>query len=123
MKRAYDYDHLIDGSPMLSPDADVELNFEDLGAEESGFDEAKFYHRFVWRFDRRSWKFKYSFLTREEFLYLRSLYKKKTTFMFTFLNDENEVETVPAYCISGNVVYQSKRSGLYKNFSLEIIEC
>lgn len=123
MKRSYDYEHLIDGSPLLSPDADVEISFTDMESEGCGFDEAKFYHRFVWRFDRRSWKFKYSFLTREEFLYLRSLYKQKTTFMFSFLNEQNEEETVHAYCVAGNVVYQSKRSGLYKNFSLEIIEC
>ena len=123
MKRSFDYDHLIDGAPILTPDADVEVSFEDIVDESSGFDASKFYHRFVWRFDRRSWKFKYSFLTREEYLYLRSLYRQKTTFTFTFVNDEDQKESVIAYCTTGNVVYQSKRSGLYKNFALEIIEC
>ena len=123
MKRSFDFDHLIDGEPILTPDADIEVGFEDMVDEGSGFDEAKYYHRFIWRFDRRSWKLKYAFLTREEYLYLRSLYKQKVTFKFSFINEDGDQETVDAYCVAGNVVYQSKRSGLYKNFSMEIIEC
>lgn len=123
MKRAYDDFHKIDGSPMLTPDIDVEITHEDVVAGDSGFDQGGFYHRMVIRYNKRSWKFKYAVLTKEEFVYLRSLMKEKNSFAFSFLNELDEVETVQAYSKPVTVAYQSKRSGLYKNLTLEIIEC
>ncbi len=123
MKRAFDEFHLIDGSPMLTPDIDVEITHEDVTASDSGFDQAGFYHRMVIRYNKRSWKFKYAVLTKEEFVYLRSLMKEKENFAFSFLNELDEEETVQAYSKPVTVAYQSKRSGLYKNLTLEIIEC
>ncbi len=121
MKRKYDYNHQIDSFPMLVPDIDIEIMYEDKDAGE--FDEAGHYHRMVERFDRRKWQFKYATLTKEEFVYLRSLFKKKQDFLFSFLNETDDVESVRAYCVPVSVAYQSKRSGLYKNLTLEIIEC
>lgn len=121
MKRSFDGFHLIDGSPMLIPDVDVEITYndEDFGA----FDEGGYYHRIVGRFNRRTWKFKYAIFTKEEFVYLRSLINEKESFIFSFLNEQDDVETVRAYSKPVSVAYQSKRSGLYKNLSLEIVEC
>lgn len=123
MKRAYDEFHLIDGSPMLTPDVDVEITYEDMEVGGSGFDASGYYHRMVARYNKRTWKFKYAVLTKEEFVYLRSLIKEKESFIFSFLNEENGLEEVRAYPKPVTVAYQSKRSGLYKNLTLEIIEC
>lgn len=121
MKRDYDYDHLIDSFPMLVPDIDIEITYEETDVGK--FDEAGHYHRMVERFDRRKWRFKYAILTKEEFVYLRSLFKEKQDFLFSFLNESNEVEIVRAYCKLVSATYRSKRSGLYKNLTLEIVEC
>jgi len=107
---------------MLTSDIDVEMTYEDVEDGNSGFDAAGFYHRIVARFNRRTWKFKYAVLTREEFVYLHSLIKEKERFLFSFMNDNDEMEEISAYANPVSVVYQSKRSGLYKNLTLEIIE-
>lgn len=121
MKRDYDYFHLIDNSPMLVPDIDVEITYddEDIG----GYDMSGYYHRIIKRFNRRTWRFKYAILTKEEFIYLRSLFKEKQDFLFSFLNEFDQRESVRAYCKPVSVAYQSKQSGLYKNLTLEIVEC
>lgn len=122
MRRAYDNFHLIDDSPMLMPDVDIEVTYTDVETDGSGYDASGFYHRMVSRFNVRTWKFKYSVLTKEEFVYLRSLYANKQSFQFTLLNELDQRETVTARCKPISVAYQSKRSGLYKNLNLEIIE-
>ena len=123
MKREFDNDHLVDNVPMLTPDIDVEITYEDIEYSDSGYDQSGFYHRMVHRFNKRTWRFKYAVLTADEFVYLRSLVKNKATFSFSFHNEEGGAETVQAYSRPITVAYQSKRSGLYKNLTLEIIEC
>lgn len=123
MKRAYDQDHRVNDIPMLIPDVDIEITYEDLEAGDSGLDEYGYYHRTVARADKRTWKFKYAALTKEEFAYLRSLLKGKKTFRFTFRDENDKTETVDAYCKPMSVVWQSKRSGLYKNLTVEIVAC
>lgn len=120
IKRDYDCDHQIDGVPMLVPDIDIEITYDENDAGE--FDEAGYYHRIVERFDKRRWRFKYAILTQEEFVYLRSLVKKKQDFLFSFRTETDGVESVRAYCKPVSVAYKSKRSGLYKNLALEIVE-
>ena len=82
IKRSYDECHLIDGTQMLVPDVAIEITYDDIEGADRGFDQAGYYHRTVVRFNKRSWKFKYSVLTKEEFVYLRSLVKEKQDFLF-----------------------------------------
>jgi len=123
IKRPYDEFHLIDGSKMLSSDVDVQITYEDSESPSSGFDQSGVYHRSIDRYNRRSWKFSYAFLTKEEFVYLKNLMKGKATFRFSFLNEEDKMETVNAYAQPLSVAYQSKRSGLFKGLTIEIVEC
>lgn len=123
IKRSYDNFHLIDGVPMLTPDIDVEITYEDLESSDSGFDQGGFYHRIVMKFNRRKWKFKYAILTKDEFVYLRALLKGKQSFLFSFQNEQEKTETVMAISNPVTVAFQSKRSGLYKNLTIEIVEC
>ena len=39
----------IDGKPMVAPDADVQMSFEDLDGAQSGRDESGFMHRILVR--------------------------------------------------------------------------
>jgi len=123
IKRPYDESHLIDGSKVLSSDVDVQITYEDSESPSSGFDQSGIYHRWITRYNKRSWKFEYGFLTKEEFVYLKKLIKGKATFQFSFLNEEDKMETVNAYAQPLSVAYQSKRSGLFKNLTIEIVEC
>lgn len=122
-KRSYMRDHSINGVPLLMPDVNVEITYEDLEAPDSGYDESGFYHRQVIKGNKRTWKLKYAVLTEEEFEYLRDLVSRKKDFVFEFVNEKHCCESVWAYAKPTSVVYQSKRSGLYKNHTLEICEC
>ena len=122
-KRSFDRFHCIDDEPMLNPDVDVEVTYEDQESASSGFDESGFYHRCIVRYDKRTWRFKYSYLTEEEFIYLRNLVKGKNEFTFSFVNECKETEHIKAYAKPLSVVYRSRHSGLYKNLTIEIIEC
>lgn len=107
---------------MLNPDEGIVIKETDIEGE-SGRDESGFLHRIVIRPKVRTWTFSYAVLTEEEYKYLKSLYRGKVTFQFTFAGEDNNTETIQAYCDETSISYQNKRSGLYKNFKLDIIEC
>lgn len=123
MKRKLIEDFLIDNTPMLDPDAGVNMTSEDIEEGATGMDESGVMHRMVLYADVKTWEFTYSTLTEEEFRYLRSLWKGKDMFQFTFTNDEGDRETVNAYIKSMRTCYWSKRHGLYKNMRFTILQC
>ena len=57
---------LINGMPMLLPDADVGMSYEDLDSAESGRDESGVMHRIPVRYKVGAWSFTYHHLTEEE---------------------------------------------------------
>ena len=122
MKRKTTVEFLIDGTPMLMPDAGVRIGYTDLEGE-SGRDESGFLHRHVIRSGMKKWDFSYALLTAEEYAYVRSLLRGKSTFAFTFTNESGEVETITAYCSETSAAYWSHRRGLYKEMQFSIIEC
>ena len=113
----------IDGKRMLAPDADVEMSFEDLDASDSGRDESGVMHRIVVRRRVGSWTFGYSALTVETYRYIRSLFRGKDTFTFTYRDPEGQLQSVSAYCSNESVTYHNARLGLYKNLKFSIIQC
>lgn len=121
--RNYDYDYQIDKNPMLVPDAGVEINFSDLDGEDSGRDEAGFMHRTVLRERVRTWSFSYAVLTAEEYRYLDSLFRGRSTFTFAFRGLDGHPEECQAYCSKGSITLYNRRQGLYKNMKFNIIEC
>lgn len=123
MKRKFSQDFMIDGMPTLNPDANVEVSYQDVTSNDGGLDESGVTHRFVVRHNVRSWVLRYAALTAEEFKYLREMVIGKSDFSFTFTNETGDKETVTAYCPGCNGSFYSKRSGLYRDFKLEIIEC
>lgn len=122
MKRKLTSEFKIDGTPMLTPDAGVEIEHADLLSSDSGRDESGYLHNFVLRKDLRVWKFTYAFLTSEEYAYVRSLIRGKVNFTFTFKNEQGTTETIAAHCERSSAAWWSARRGLYRDMQFEIVE-
>lgn len=116
-------DYLIDGKPMLVPDADVSLSFSDLDSSDSGRDESGAMHRIVVRERVATWGFNYSKLTAEEYKYMRSLFAGKPEFTFTYRDLDGYLVETRAYCSNDSITYHNARLGLYQNLKFNIIEC
>lgn len=121
--RAYYYEYLVDGVPILVPDANLSISRTDLDASDTGRDESGYMHRIIVRERVQTWKFSYSDLTAEEYLYMTSLFSGKPEFSFTYRGIDGEEKTTTAYCSNDSITYRNARTGLYKNFKFNIIEC
>lgn len=115
----------INGRPLLPPDEDVSLSFEDLDSSDSGRDEGGFMHRVVVRYKVGTWSFVYSHITQEEFAYMLEVLPKAGSFTFTHptLSDCAVTEETTAYCSKYGIVWHSARTKDYRNFKFNIIEC
>lgn len=115
----------IDGQPMLVPDAEPEFSFSDLDAADSGRDESGVMHRIVVREKVGTWGFSYSHLTDAELSYLTGLFAGKATFRFTHpvFGDSKNTQTCTAYMSQNSAVWKNQRTGTWKNFKFNIIEC
>lgn len=124
MVRGFCYDFLIDDKPLLYPDQNVEISENDLDASDTGRDQDGILHRIVVREGVRTWGFTYSVLDYEDYNYIRSLFKGKPTFIFSFLNtDTRKIEKVTAYCSKKSITLRNARTHAYKNLKFNIIEC
>ena len=74
---------LINGVPMLAPDSEVGMSYEDLDSADSGRDESGVMHRIPVRYKVGVWSFSYSHLTTPELQYLESLFPEAGEFDFT----------------------------------------
>lgn len=122
MREKY-FDLLIDGEPILVPDADVEMEYSDLDSPETGRDEAGIMHRIVLRQDVRKFILTYDTLTREEYRYLRSLLAGKSEFTVTYRDHDGQIARFRAYSAGHSITVRNARTGLYKHHKLSIIEC
>lgn len=115
----------IDGKPMLAPDADVEMSFEDLDASDSGRDESGVMHRIVVRHKVGVWKFHYSHLTQEEYAYMLSILPKTGCFLFTYPKPEDctQQESCMAYLSGYSILWHSARTKDFRNLKFSIIAC
>lgn len=115
----------IDGAPLLTPDQDVEMSFEDLDAADAGRDEAGFMHRIVVRYKVGVWNFQYSHLTQQEYSYLLSILPKAGSFPFSYPDpgDPSRQKTTVAYLSKYGISWHNARTGHYRNLKFSIIEC
>lgn len=121
--RKYDFDFLIDGQPILVPDADITVGCEDLDAPESGRDEGGFMHRMVMRTDVLTIPLAYASLTRDEYRYMKSLFRGKSEFRVDCLDDDGNPVSFHAYRSKHGITYHNRRTGEYKNYNFNIIQC
>ena len=115
----------VDGVPMLVPDDEPEFSFADLDASDSGRDESGVMHRLMVREKVGSWSFSYAWLTDEELRYLRDLFAGKAQFAFTHpvFDATAATETCTAYMSQCSAVWKNRRTGLWRNFNFNIIQC
>ena len=114
----------VNGLPMLVPDEEVSVSFEDLDASDSGRDESGVMHRIVVRHKVASWGFTYSHLTEEERQYMESLFPETATFSFGHpARTGSDVEVSICYRSKYGIVCKNAATGLWSNYSFNIIEC
>lgn len=116
---------LINGKPMLIPDAEVGFNYEDIDSSDSGRDQSGFMHRVVIRYKVPSWSFKFAALTDEELCYLESLFPEEPSFQFTHPSrlDSSTLEITECYRSKFGIAWQNAATGLWSGCSFNIIEC
>ena len=116
---------LIDGQPMLIPDANLEILIGDIEDSDSAWDESGFLHRFAMRHGVGKWKFSYARLTGEEYTYMEQLFADKQTFRFTYpdYTRGGQMKEVIAYRKEHEIMWQSARGGQFRNYVFYIVGC
>lgn len=115
----------INGKPMFAPDADVAMSYEDLDASDSGRDEAGIMHRIVIRYKVGRWSFEYAYITEEEMQYMESLFPDEPDFQFGHPSRTDSDTQVVSTCYRSkySITWHSKKSGKWRNYKFNIIEC
>lgn len=115
----------VDGQPMPAPDEEPEFSFADLDASDSGRDESGVMHRIVVREKVGTWSFSYAHLSDEDLAYLQNLFAGKAQFTFTHpvFGNSTATETCTAYMSQCSAVWKNQRTGLWRNFKFNIIQC
>ena len=115
----------IDGQPMVAPDADVKMSFEDLDSAQSGRDQSGFMHRIVVRKKVGVWEFSYSHLSREEYNYMMSILPTGGSFQFTHPGRQDSAvqEQTTAYLSKYGITWHSAKTDSYRNLTFSVIEC
>ena len=116
--RAFDSLYQVDGQPLLTPDAGVDLTVSDIDSAAAGRDAAGYLHRAVLRSGMRTWGFTYSTLTAEEVQYMLNLFAGKPTFRFTW-----EGGVTQCYCAKQELTLYDRQKGIYKGLKFSIIQC
>lgn len=121
--REYYYDFLIDNDPILVPDADIAWEYNDLDSEETGRDESGVMHRVVIREGVRKCTLQYSRLSRDEYVYMTSLFAGKSEFVVDFLDHDGDRRSFNAYHSNHSITVRNAKTGEYMNYNPTIIEC
>lgn len=124
MRQKVDF-YQVDGQPMPAPDEEPEFSFSDLDASDSGRDESGVMHRIVVREKVGTWSFSYAHLSDEDLAYLRNLFAGKAQFTFTHpvFGSSNATESCTAYMSQCSAVWKNQRTGQWRNFKFNIIQC
>ena len=115
----------IDGKPMLAPDEEVVLSYEDVDGADAGRDQAGFMHRSLLRSKVPSWTFTYAYLTEAEKNYMESLFGDGDTFLLTHPGrlDGSAAEQTQCYRSKYSICWKSAKTGLWSNYSFTVIAC
>ena len=115
----------VNGRPMLAPDLDMGMSFEDIDSADTGRDEAGVMHRIMVRFKVGTWSFSYSGITSEEYEYMESLFPEDGDFTFTHPSrtNSNSLENTKCYRSKYSISWYSVKNKLWRNYKFNIIEC
>lgn len=115
----------VNGNPILVPDQEVTVSYEDLDSSDSGRDESGVMRRFVVRYKVPSWGFSYSHLTEEEKQYMESLFANAAYFYFGHPSrlDSTKQEITLCYRSKYSLSWKNAATGLWSNYGFQIISC
>ena len=115
----------INGRPMFAPDADIDFSYEDLDDADSGRDESGYMHRIVVRYKVMTSSFVFSFISEEDMKYMESLFPDEPDFDFTHPSrlDPDTAVTTRCYRSKYGISWHNARTGLWRNYKFNIIEC
>lgn len=115
----------INGKPMFAPDEEIDIQYSDLDAADSGRDESGYMHRIVVRYKLGTWSFVYSHITEAEMQYMESLFEDAPDFTFGHPSRLNSGVTEETTCYRSNygIAWKSAAQGVWKNYKFNIIEC
>lgn len=115
----------VNGKPFYAPDADVTMSYEDLDASDSGRDESGVMHRIVQRYKVGVWSFAFSAITEEEKQYMESLFPDAGDFEFGHPDRQDAAKTVTcrAYRSKYAISWRNARTGQWRGYGFDIIEC
>lgn len=115
----------INGKPMFAPDADIDFSYEDLDSEDTGRDEIGYMHRIVVRYKVMSGSFEFSHISEADMRYMESLFPDEPDFEFTRpsrLNSDIPV-TTRCYRSKYGISWRNAKTGQWRNYKFNIIEC
>ncbi len=121
--RKYFFDLLIDGQPVLVPDADVTISFEDMDSEVSGQDESGYMHRLLLRSGVKTIPLAYASLDTDEYRYMESLFQGKREFKVDCRGIDGSPLSFMAYRSKHSISVHNIKTGIHKNYNFNIIEC
>ncbi len=121
--RKFLFDLLIDGQPVLVPDGDITISFEDLDSDVSGQDEAGFMHRLLLRSGVKTIPLAYTSLDTEEYRYMESLFGGKQEFRVDCRGIDGSPLSFMAYRSKHSISIHNIKTGVHKNYNFNIIEC
>lgn len=115
----------INGAPMFAPDADIDFSYEDLDDSDSGRDESGYMHRIVVRYKVMSGSFVFSNISEEDYKYMESLFPDEAEFDFTRPSrlDSSVPVTTKCYRSKYGISWHNARTGQWRNYKFNIIEC
>lgn len=117
----------VHGSELLAPDAGVGFDYNDLDSADSGRDEAGFMHRCVLRYKVCTWSFEYEKLTEQEKEYMERLFQPEPdgTIEFTHPDplDSSILVTTKCYRSRYGISWHNAKTGEWRNYKFNIIEC
>ena len=116
---------MVNGKPLLVPDAQVQCSYEDLDAADAGRDEKGYMHRIMVRNKVASWSFSYNHLTEAERSYMESLFGTAATFQFTHPDrlDASKAVTSKCYRSKYTISWRNAKTGLWSGYGFTVIQC
>ena len=116
---------MINGKPMFAPDVDVSFSYEDLDSSDSGRDESGAMHRIVIRYKVMTGEFVFSDISEEDMQYMENLFGETPEFDFTRPSrfNSNTPVTTKCYRSKYGIQWHNARTGMWKNYKFNIIEC
>lgn len=120
LKRTTDF--MINGNPLPVPDADPEISYEDIDSDDSGRTLDAVMHREVIREGVAHWPFCWGTISAEDYAYVESLFRGNSEFNFTFPSDTGP-KTIRAYRAKYSITLHNVRTGDWRNYKFNIVEC